>query len=136
MTKANKYLEPVKVGDKVAFLVSEFDRGISDPPVILCKIYKIEKDLFILACEAGLIKDKLARNAFQFISQDVDFKVVNEPVMAVRSLVTHMSECGGQGFLKCGPNCKCNTKKCKCRAANVLCNSRCHAKKQTDCPNC
>ena len=60
---------------------------------------------------------------------DVDFKVVAEPVLAVRTLVKNISDCGGQGFLKCVPNCKCLTKKCKCRVANVLCNSRCHGKK-------
>ena len=75
---------------------------------------------------------KLPRNSFQFISQDVDFKVVAEPVLVVRTLVKNMSDCGGQGFLKCG---KFSTKKCKCRAASVLCNSRCHGKKQTDCTN-
>ena len=136
MNVTNKYLEPVTIGDKVAFFVSEFDRGISDPPVLLCKIYSVENDNYRLASEAGLLDRVVPRNSFQLISQCADFKVVDVPVLPIRSLVTALSECGGQGFLKCGPSCSCATNKCKCRAAKVMCNSRCHGKKQTNCPNC
>ena len=38
--------------------------------------------------------------------------------------------CGGQGFTKCENSAsgklRCNTKRCVCKKAAVLCNSRCH----------
>lgn len=132
--KAIKCLGEVEIGTKVAFLVSEFDRGISDPPVMLCKIYKKEGDLYQLASQVGLLDRLMARNAFQLISPNIDFKVLDTPTITVREAVTAQSDCGGQGFLRCGANCNCKTKKCKCKAAGVSCNSRCHV--AYNCPNC
>ena len=40
--KTSQYLVPVKIGDIVVLHTGEFDRGISDPLALLCKIHSDE----------------------------------------------------------------------------------------------
>ena len=128
--KTSQYLVPVKIGDIVELHTSELDRGISDPPALLCKIHKIHSDEanYELVCEAGVIDRWLPQNCFQLASAHIDFPINENVKVAIRSAVTTLSEGGGQGFLKCGANCKYTKKACLCKRNNVLCNSRCHNK--------
>ena len=54
-------------------------------------------------------------------SQCLDKETVDKTsAMSLRNAVRSISVCGGQGKLRC------NTKRCACKKAAVLCNSRCH----------
>ena len=64
-------------------------------------------------------------------SQCLDKETVDKTsAMSLRNAVRSISVCGGQGFTKCGCSAsgklRCNTKRCACKKAAVLCNSRCH----------
>jgi hypothetical protein len=53
--------------------------------------------------------------------------IPNEPSKSLREIARLQSITGGQGMLKCDCKGGCKTKRCKCKQANVLCNSRCHS---------
>ena len=55
--------------------------------------------------------------------------------ISVREALANISPTGGQGFTRCGCKGACDTLSCKCKKANLLCNSRCHAGSAT-CKNC
>ena len=55
--------------------------------------------------------------------------------ISVREALANISPTGGQGFTRCGCKGACDTMSCKCKKANVICNSRCHAG-STKCKNC
>ena len=126
INKTNNYLVPVAVGDKVIFFTDEVDRGITDPPNLLCKINAIKHDNYELASEAGVLDRLVPRNAFHIAPKNVDFKVITDKKESIRGAINALSIGGGQGFFKCGQTCKCNTKKCSCKKAGIFCNSKCH----------
>jgi transposase InsO family protein len=131
--KTNKYLVPVKIGDNVVFFTDEVDRGITDPPNLLCKIHALKHDNFELASEAGIIDRLVPRNAFAIAPKHIEFKVITDKTTSIRGAINALSIGGGQGFFKCGASCKCNTMRCSCKKAGILCNSKCH--KSTTCTN-
>lgn len=77
-----------------------------------------------------LLKGKYSRNQFDVCAFAIynltDMKV--DASISLRRAVKAQSKCGGQGVTKC--NCagskRCQTNRCKCYKAKVLCNSRCH----------
>lgn len=61
------YLPEVQIGDFVALAVPPVDRGLSDPPNIICRVVDIDyvHDLYELVYEAGVLNIMLARNTFE-----------------------------------------------------------------------
>ena len=49
-----------------------------------------------------------------------------EAPKSLREIARLQSVTGGEGMLRCDCKGGCKTKRCKCKQANVLCNSRCH----------
>ena len=45
---------------------------------------------------------------------------------SLKEIARLQSVAGGQGLLKCDCKGGCKTNRCKCKQANMLCNSRCH----------
>ena len=86
-----------------------------------------------LASEAGIIDRLVPRNAFAIAPKHIEFKVITDKTTSIRGAINALSIGGGQGFFKCGASCKCNTMRCSCKKAGILCNSKCH--KSTTCTN-
>ena len=90
-----------------------------------------EKDLYRIAVKAGILKGLYSRNQFDLCLQrllSLD-DVSQDSSVSLRSAVIAQSASGGQGFTKCncnGPK-KCQSNRCKCFKAKLLCNSRCHS---------
>jgi hypothetical protein len=123
------YLSDVKIGDYVKLAVDDVDRGLTDPPNIICRIIDIDWDrsLYELACGAGVLSTKFARNAFDHHNSELSVPIRTDVALRVREAVRELSIGGGQGFIKCNCTRNCQSNVCKCKKNNVLCNSRCHA---------
>ena len=70
----------------------------------------------------------VARNAFQILSDTVDFSISRDKMISPREAVRLLSLGNGQGFIYC--ECKtgtCKTRHCKCFGNNLHCKSKCHA---------
>ena len=119
--------------DNVAIPIPAVDRGREDARNILGVIvYRdTEKDLYRIAVKAGILKGLYSRNQFDLCPQrllSLD-DVSQDSSVSLRSAVIAQSASGGQGFTKCncnGPK-KCQSNRCKCFKAKLLCNSRCHS---------
>ena len=119
-------------GDNVTIAIPLVDRGRADPRNILGIIRdRDERELYTIATRAGVLKCKYSRNQFDLCTikllSEVDMNLNN--MVSLRQAVQFESKCRGQGFVKC--NClgikKCQTNRCKCFKAKVMCNSRCHS---------
>ena len=119
-------------GDNVTVPVPLIDRGRSDPRNLLGVIRnRDENDMYTIAVRGGILKGKYSRNQFDLclhkLITDDELNLNSE--ISLRQAVQFESKCGGQGFVKC--NCtgskRCQTNRCKCFKASVMCNSRCHS---------
>ena len=128
ITKNDKLLGKASVGDIVVFFSSDFDRGIADPPNILCKVIDIDAHMnYQLASSVEILDKYMARNSFQIIQDCVDFNVLRDKMISSREAVRLLSLGNGQGFVFC--ECKtgtCKTGRCKCKKNNLKCKSKCH----------
>ena len=122
-----------EIGDNVAVPVPMVDRGRGDARNILGVIVnrEIDTDIYTIAVKSGVLKGGYSRNQFDLCPQRLlSMADVNpEKHVSLQSAVIEESASGGQGFVKC--NCEggvkmCQTNKCKCFKAKLLCNSRCH----------
>ena len=142
LLRCSKYFPPVEIGDFVRLPLPTVDRGVSDPPNLICRIvdHDVEYDVYELCCKVGVLEDLYARNAFDKIesSTGLDVDMVLDQTVKLREAIKHTSVAGGQGMLLC--NCKKGTcskgTKCKCFINNLLCNSRCHGREtNANCKN-
>ena len=122
-----------EAGDNVAVPVPMVDRGRGDARNILGVIVNrdITTDIYTIAVKARVLKGGYARNQFDLCPQKLlSMTDVNlDKHVSLRSAVIAESASGGQDLVKC--NCgggakKCQTNKCSCFKAKLMCNSRCH----------
>lgn len=120
---------PCNVGDNVRVKIPDVDRGRGDfRNIILTVLECTENGLYKLGNEKGTIPEMFSRNQFAVCeSQFVNIRDVSAENKSLRQLANLQSTSGGQGFKKCHCKTKCGTKKCLCKAANILCNSKCHS---------
>ena len=120
------------MGDNVILPISSVDRGRTDARNIIGVVTDIsESGMYSIAVKAGLLNTKYTRNQFDLCATALytvnDMNTEND--VSLRTAVQYESNCGGQGFKKC--NCagskRCQTNRCQCYKAKVLCNSKCHA---------
>lgn len=120
---------PCNVGDNVRVKIPDVDRGRGDfRNIILTVLQCSENGLYKLGNEKGTIPEMFSRNQFTVCeSKFVNIENVSADKKSLRQLANLQSTSGGQGFKKCHCKTKCGTKKCLCKAANILCNSKCHS---------
>ncbi len=125
--RSKKFMPEVMVGDFVILPVPDVDRGPSDPPNLVCRVVDINYSTMMheLACQAGVLSNLFARNAFDKLDGSVD-GIRTDVGTTVREAVTLLSVGGGQGMLKCNCTAACANNRCSCKKSNLLCNSRCH----------
>ncbi len=134
VTASERLLGTAKIGDNVVYLSSEFDRGIADPPNILCKVIDIDSHQnYQLACGAGILNRYMPRNAFQIVGETIEFPINRVKIVSPREAIAVLSVGGGQGFTKCECNGQCKTKRCSCFKENLKCKSRCHGSNKSCC---
>jgi hypothetical protein len=133
MVKRSKRVFPeAEVGDSVTVPIPAVDRGRCDPRNLMGVIKDKDKNgLYTIVVKSGILQGKYARNQFDVCAYAMyTLEDMNEEcTISLRTTVKKESRCGGQGFVKC--NCKgnkrCQTSRCSCFKASILCNSRCHA---------
>ena len=103
----------------------------------MCKVIDIDGHFnYQLACSVGILEKYVARNAFQIVTDTVDFTISRDKMVSPREAVRLLSHGNGQGFIYC--ECKtgtCKTGRCKCFAGNLHCKSKCHSAVNTNCIN-
>ena len=109
-----KFLTEVEIGQNILISVPNVDRGKRDPSNVM-----------------AIVTERVHNGYKLSDSQCLDKETVDKTsAMSLRNAVRSISVCGGQGFTKCGCSAsgklRCNTKRCACKKAAVLCNSRCH----------
>ena len=124
-------LKVAEVGDNVAIPIPMVDKGRGDPRNILGVVLdRNEHDMYKVAVKAGILSTKYSRNQFDLCPQrllnhsDVNTECTITLRQALKSTAT-----GGQGFFRCDcskGNKQCQTNRCKCFKAKILCNSKCH----------
>lgn len=126
LSRSAQLLGTVSVGDNVILFVSEFDKGLSDAPYLLCKVIEIEKSAYRLASEVGILNNLFHRNAFMVGSVNIDYPTMNTlKTVSIREAVTALSLGTGQGVIRCDCTQTCQ-RKCTCKKYNLKCKSRCH----------
>ena len=86
-------------------------------------------------CPDGQFYVESGRTALQYDLHDALTDWENKPkVQSIRTALAAISMMGGQGHIHCSCTTLCDTARCTCKKANLLCNSRCH-KSNTCCSN-
>nr|XP_018911199.1 PREDICTED: uncharacterized protein LOC109039924 [Bemisia tabaci] len=80
-----------------------------------------------LGTEHGILKSLYTRSQFTVRHADlISLSDVPNKEVSLREAATTNSVSGGQGFKRCNCRQKCTNNRCACRAAGLLCNSKCH----------
>ena len=122
---------PLTVGDIVTVIIPPEDRGPLDLPNIFGIIMHIENGVYQIGTQDCLINGWFPRTSIQKSNcKYIDASEVPKEKLSLREAAAKQSLSGGQGYKKC--QCKslknqCQTNKCKCFKAGILCNSRCHS---------
>ncbi|XP_050505762.1 uncharacterized protein LOC126884022 [Diabrotica virgifera virgifera] len=130
---SNKLLPAAKIGDTVRLPVPDVDRGRADARNILGVVTTVEDNMYYkIGTEKGTLPQLFTRNQFSVCPAPLiateKVSVVEKSLreIAVTSSLYSSLLCGGQGYKRCSFKTKCDSKKCYCKAANILCNSKCH----------
>lgn len=124
---SNEKFPPCKVGDTVRVKIPDVDRGRGDFPNVLMVVLECnDKGLYKLGNKYGTITELFSRNQFTVCdSKFLDIDMVSPEKKSLRQIANAQSTSGGQGYKRCHCKTKCGNKKCLCKAAGILCNSKC-----------
>lgn len=126
---SNEKFAACKVGDTVRVKIPDVDRGRGDfPNVLMAVVECADNGLYKLGNKTGTISELFSRNQFTVCdSKFLDIEDVSPEKKSLRQIANAQSTSGGQGYKRCHCKTKCGTKKCLCKAAGILCNSKCHS---------
>lgn len=125
-TSKEKFPEP-EVGQNVRIKIPDVDRSKIDPKGMIAVILKKDDEFYQLGTSSGKLNTLYSRNQFTICTENFIYpEDVPDEEVSLRTTVRQQSLVGGQGFKKCHCFKKCSTKKCRCKAANMKCNSKCH----------
>ncbi|CAF5057243.1 unnamed protein product, partial [Rotaria sp. Silwood1] len=128
-TSKKQKLANLNVGDNVLVPVPDVDRGPTDARNILAVIMGTAHDKYKLGTQNGVL---LGYYSYHQVCKAPGLPtlfihdVQNDEPKSLREIARLQSVTGGQGLLKCDCKGGCKTNRCKCKQANMLCNSRCH----------
>ncbi|XP_041367023.1 KRAB-A domain-containing protein 2-like [Gigantopelta aegis] len=122
----------VQIGSNVTVPIPSVDRGRADPRNIIGVVTECsDNKLYTIAVKGGILDRNYSRNQFDVCATTLysPDDVCTDKDISLRQAVQLDSKCGGQGFTRC--NCagskRCQTNRCKCFKARLVCNSRCHS---------
>ena len=128
LTLSRQKLPPAEVGQNVLVKVPDVDRGRLAPRNVLDVVLKInENGLYKLGTKEGELERIYSRNEFSLA--DSSFIDLSDVPISTSLSLRHASAVttgAKQGFVMCHCKRYCDTKRCKCRSKEVLCNSKCH----------
>ncbi|CAI6353617.1 unnamed protein product [Macrosiphum euphorbiae] len=113
-----------KIGENVMIRIPDVDRARCVLRNILGVILSVKDNLYEIGTKEGKINQIYSCNQFKLSKESfITTEEVPENIISLRGRHTRMC----QGYNRCGCTQKCKTKKCKCKAAGKLCNSKCHS---------
>jgi len=137
--KAKQSEGPVDVGTIVQVPLDDVDRDRVDNPTLTLVVLELVKvtrrTMYRLGCKVGPMQNLYARSYIRPVPRmtpkalSLDNVLANYksmPTCTERKAARIVSPTGGQGMISCQCKGKCDTKRCKCKAAGRICNSRCH----------
>ncbi|KAL0860688.1 hypothetical protein ABMA27_010030 [Loxostege sticticalis] len=84
--------------------------------------------LYKLGNQFGTITELFSRNQFTVCeTKFLDIDIVPPEKKTLRQISNAQSTTEGQGYKRCHCKTKCGNRKCLCKAAGILCNSKCHS---------
>lgn len=87
----------------------------------------VEDGNYKLGTTKGKLQHYYSRNQFTICKEKfVSVDEVPDIQLSLREVARLFSNLGGQGYDRCTCGQKCETRRCKCKAAGILCNSKCH----------
>jgi len=130
-------IDDLPIGTVVLLHVALVDRSKIDGKLLPCIVVEVtENGKYRLACKAGPLHNVYGRADFLMeksklpASYGLDTVLLTWRTMnrvSPRAGVSAISMFGGQGHLHCSCKGKCDSNRCACKKAGVLCNSRCHS---------
>jgi len=83
----------------------------------------VKDSLYEIGTKEGKINQMYSRNQFKLYKESfITTDEVPENIISLREVARYNSNLDGQGYNRCDCTQKCQTKKCKCKAAGKLCN--------------
>jgi hypothetical protein len=127
--RSEKFLTEVEIGQNVLIPIPNVDRGKGDPRNVMAVVTERVHNGYKLGTSGGMLLGSYTRNEIELSdSQFLDTETVDKTSeISLRNAVRSVSVCGGQGLPNVGAvQLRCNTKRCACKKAAVLCNNRCY----------
>nr|XP_018908200.1 PREDICTED: uncharacterized protein LOC109037832 [Bemisia tabaci] len=123
-----KKFQPLTVSTNVKIPVPSVDRGKVDTSNVIGVILSVNDGFYKIGTKRGQINSLFSPNQIfeckeSFLTPE---DVPKGKDISIRSVSLRTSLTGGRGFFYCQCKTKCETNRCKCKKANVLCNSKCH----------
>jgi hypothetical protein len=129
VSRSNKRMKPIEVGDNVTVPVSEFDRGRGDPANLVGVVLEKGDGGFRVGTKAGILSGKFSRNQIELTKyKGIQAAMVPQVDITIRSAVRFLSIGHGQGYKRCHCMTTCLTKRCSCLKSVMQCDSACHPK--------
>lgn len=90
----------------------------------------MKDNFYEIGTTEGKLQQLYSRNQFTICKEKfVHIEDVPANSISLREAARSFSNLGGQGYDRCTCTQGCKTNKCKCKKADRLCNSKCHASK-------
>ncbi|XP_025422714.1 uncharacterized protein LOC112692301 [Sipha flava] len=118
---------PGEVGQSVTVKIPDVD---SDFRNIIGVILSVNNNMYEIGTKEGRFSTLYNRN--QFVICKERFLEVDDTKISLRGAARKSSNLGGQSYDRCTCIQKCKTRKCKCKAAERLCSSKCHGSSTCD----
>ncbi|XP_028128149.2 uncharacterized protein LOC114324478 [Diabrotica virgifera virgifera] len=114
---SNSKYPSAKLGNTVRIRVPDVDRARSDQRNLLAIVTEItEKKLYKLGPKYGILNQLYSRNQFTVCKEKfISIEEIPDTEISLRECARKSSNCGGQGYSRCGCKGGCKSDKCKCR---------------------
>ncbi|XP_028147627.2 uncharacterized protein LOC114341037 [Diabrotica virgifera virgifera] len=119
---SNSKYPSAKLGNTVRIRVPDVDRARSDQRNLLAIVTEItEKKLYKLGTKYGILNQLYSRNQFTVCKEKfISIEEIPDTEISLRECARKSSNCGGQGYSRCGCKDGCKSDKCVPHSARHL----------------
>ena len=129
MNKGKKRIKEFQIGDLVRVAIPKIDRCSVDRPTLPCKILeRTENNKYCLGSKFGMIEIYYTASELESLGT-ASFPELNDippDKISIREAARLQSAGSASGSI-CNCKSECNSNRCRCKKADVSCNSRCHS---------
>jgi len=128
MNKGKKRIREYQIGDLVRVAIPKIDRCSVDRPTLPCKIIeRTENNKYGIGSKYGMIEVYYSANELEPLGTASFPELDNIPSnkISIRE-AARLQNAGSVSGSICNCKSECNNNRCRCKKADVSCNSRCH----------